>query len=211
MADSHESTCTELFAQSIDNIDLLRLLFAGRLGVLSMANPQHLAIDAYISELTELAQKRMEIERRSARVEKGVRAMIDLLDGEPEYETYLEKLDDVLKPAGLTIAILALVKAAGDSGLTPVEVKDMARTMLSGHSNPVASVHTILKRLAKNGEIEPIAKDGKPAYRAMKRLSFAEQYVQDLQRKAAESGHPAMRLQRRRARTVPPPPGLDEK
>ena len=145
---------------------------------LDMANPQHLAIDSYLEELTELLAKRIEIERRAARVEKAVRAMIDLLDGEPEYESYMERFDDVTRPTGLTSAIRAILQAAGSEGLTPVEVRDYVKTMLIGHSNPLASVHTILKRLAKTDSVEKTTKGGQPAY---KWVSTAELVVRDLQ------------------------------
>jgi hypothetical protein len=149
-----------------------------------MANPQNLAIDAYLKELTELAAKRSEIDRRAARIEKAVRAMIDLLDGEPDYESYLERFDDVVRPAGLTSAISGLLQAAGDSGLTPMEVRDHAITMLQGHSNPLASVHTIIKRLMKNNLVEKTTKDGKQAY---KWVTFGDRMVRDIQLRAAEN------------------------
>ena len=153
-----------------------------------MANPQHLAIDAYLQELRDLAEKRVEINRRTERVEKAVRAMIDLLDGEPEYESYLERLDDVVRPAGLTSAITALLQAAGDFGLTPVEIRDQIGSLLSGHSNPTASVHTIIKRLVKTGNFEPVEKNGKPAYRWIRPMSPGEMHVQDLAKRAAGAG-----------------------
>jgi hypothetical protein len=149
-----------------------------------MADPQNLAIDAYLKELIDLATKRLEIERRTARVEKAVRAMIDLLEGEPEYESYLERFDDVVRPAGLTAAISALLQVAGDAGLTPMEVRDAATksNVLQGHSNPLASVHTVLKRLSKTDNFEKITKDGQPAYRF---VSAGERMLRDLQLHAA--------------------------
>jgi hypothetical protein len=149
-----------------------------------MADPQNSAIDAYLQELVELEAKRAEIGRRSARVEKAVRAMIDLLDGEPEYEPYMERLDDVLRPAGLTSAIRGILQAAGSEGLTPLEVRGYVKSMLVGHSNPLASVHTILKRLVNTDSFERTTKNGEPAYRW---VSSGELMMRDMQlRKAAK-------------------------
>lgn len=180
-----------------------------------MADPRNSAIDAYLKELLDLAAKRSEIDRRSARVEKAVRAMIDLMDGEPEYESYLERFDDVVRPAGLTAAISALLQAAGTGGLTPMEVRDVASSMLLGHSNPVASVHTILKRLVKTGEFEPCEKDGKPAYRW---IDPSERMLRHMQSRWSSSldsqpkrGGIGQRMRDLRIRTtVPEPPRPDD-
>jgi hypothetical protein len=188
-----------------------------------MANPQHLAIDAYLKELTELAAKRSVIDQRTARIEKAVRAMIDLMDGEPEYEAYLERFDDVVRPAGLTSAIASLLKVAGRDGLTPIEVRDSARSMLIGHSNPVASVHTILKRLVKTGDVEQCQKDGKPAYRW---IDSGDKLVRYMYERAAEglgtpANPPPIRSATRLANAItkakqqksgmPPPPTFEDK
>lgn len=158
-----------------------------------MDDPQKLAIDAYLKELTELAARRAEVEHRAARVEKAVRAMIDLIDGEPEYESYLERFDDVVRPAGLTSAISGVLQASNGKPVTPTEVRDYVRSMLIGHSNPVASVHTILKRLVKTGDFEPTEKEGKPAYRW---IAPGEQMERDIQRRAGEVIQPLSRLRR---------------
>src|SRR5713101_896903 len=114
-----------------------------------MADPHNAAIDAYLKEIAELAKQQSAIEHRRLRVEKAARAMIDVLDDEEEQLRYMELLDDLVRPAGLTHAIRGLLQAAGRTGLTPMEVRDGARVALFGYSNPSASVHTVLKCLAR--------------------------------------------------------------
>jgi hypothetical protein len=148
-----------------------------------MANPQQSAMDSYLSELTKLITERRKLNKRISKVEKVVRGMIDLLDTEEEQMEYLEKLDDITPPAGLTEAIQQVLRSDTSRAFFPMEIRDRVKSYLLNHANEMASVHTTLKRLVKsNSLVEPVEKDGKTAYRW---VGLGELWVRDIQSKAA--------------------------
>jgi hypothetical protein len=151
-------------------------------GFLDMANPQKSAMDAYLAELTALLAERMKMDRRIAKVEKVLRGMIDLLDTDEEQTEYIEKLDEIRPPAGLTEAIQQVLASEMSRDFFPTEIRDRVKSYLLNHSNQMASVHTTLKRLAKNNPfIEVVEKDGKTAYRM---VSPGDRMVRDMQLRA---------------------------
>jgi hypothetical protein len=148
-----------------------------------MAKPQQSAMDSYLSELTELIAERQNLNRRISKVEKVVRGMIELLDTEEEQMEYLEKLHDILPPSGLTTAIEQVLRSE-KRAFAPTEIRDRVREYLLAHSNPMASVHTVLKRLVKAGGVQPVTKDDKTLYR---NIDWEEKWMIDLQHRATKS------------------------
>lgn len=130
-----------------------------------MVSPEEKQIRDYLHQLLDLAMQKKEIEKKSSLLEKAVRALIDLIPGEDQQLGLLEALDEVVRPAGLTNAVRSALHAAGGAPLTPREVRDIVPMFLIGHSNPLASVHTVLKRLARTEDVEATSKDGNAAYR----------------------------------------------
>jgi hypothetical protein len=130
-----------------------------------MQGPEQSMISTYLEELEKLAKARTENEERTRRIDKAVRAMIDLVDDQAEREQLLTKLDDVVRPVGLTDAIRNALKANSPKPLTPKEVRSLVGMHLRDQSNPLASVHTVLKRLAATEHVEAIEKDGETAYK----------------------------------------------
>ena len=135
-----------------------------------MVNPQLSAMDVYLEELRSLTTERSKLSTRISKVEKVLRGMIELLDTEDQQMEYLEKLDDITPPAGLTDAIYQVLVSDQDRAFLPTEIRDRVKKgYLLNHSNEMASVHTTLKRLAKNNPmVEAVAKDGKTAYRVVR-------------------------------------------
>lgn len=137
-------------------------------------------MDSYLSELTTLLSDRQKIDRRVAKVEKVLRGMIDLLDEEEQTE-YIEKLEDMRPPAGLTEAIQQVLASDPNRTFFPTDVRDRVKSYLLNHSNPMASVHTTLKRIARlNPMVKPIEIDGKTGYRWE---TPGERMVQDMIRR----------------------------
>ena len=130
-----------------------------------MSDPQQAAIAEYLKQLAELARQRSEIEKRFSLVEKATRAIIDLVDDEQEQLRLMAQLDDIARPAGLSNAVRQALRDAGSKGMTPMEVRDAVGFHVHGHSNPLASVHTVLKRLAKSPDVIASEVDGKTVYR----------------------------------------------
>jgi hypothetical protein len=150
-----------------------------------MANPQKSAMDSYLGELSGLVAQRQQLNKRISKVEKVLRGMIDLLDTDEEQTEYIEKLDDITPPAGLTEAIQRMLQAEEGRSLFPTEIRDGVKSYLLNHSNEMASVHTTLKRITKNNPfIEPVEKNGKVAYRW---VGIGERMVRDIQSRATSA------------------------
>jgi hypothetical protein len=102
------------------------------------------ALAAARKELDALLRERDELETRVARVRRTIAALSALCD-EPT------PLD-----LGLTDAIRTVLRGSVEA-VSPPEVKERLDTLgldLSQHSNPLASVHTVLKRLVHAGEAD---------------------------------------------------------
>lgn len=134
---------------------------------LGMHEPQKSAMAQYLEELRSLTTERERLNGRISKVEKVLRGMIDLLDTEEQQIEYLEKLDDITPPTGLTDAIFQVLLSDPNRDLFPTEIRDrLKKSLLMNHANEMASVHTTLKRLIKNNPmVEAVEKDGKTAYR----------------------------------------------
>ncbi len=101
------------------------------------------ALAAAIGEYDRLKEEREAIETRLAQLRQIIGALGPLCR--------LPRHDAL----GLTDACRSVLRATYGP-LTPVDVKAGLQTMgldLSAHSNPLASIHSVLKRLARSGEI----------------------------------------------------------
>ncbi len=97
-------------------------------------------------ELAKLRREREQLDQRIARLEQTLAGLHALID--PEFETSL----------GLTDTIRQVLRASRDA-ISPTDIRDSLNalgTSLSGHANPMASVHAILARLVKSGEVMEI-------------------------------------------------------
>jgi hypothetical protein len=113
----------------------------------------------------ELIGLRATIENELAQQSRAIAALAELL-GEPT-------ANDI----GLTGATLLIVRTA-KVPIAPTEVRDELKKIgydMDGFSNPMASLHQILKRLEEKREIEEVTgSDGKKRYRARVNDPFAE-------------------------------------
>ena len=101
------------------------------------------ALAAAIEDYDRLKAEREAIEMRLAQLRQTIGALGPLCE--------LPRHD----PLGLTDACRSVLRAKY-GGLTPVEVKAGLQTMgldLAAYSNPLASIHSVLKRLARSGEV----------------------------------------------------------
>jgi hypothetical protein len=159
MAPSQEST--EILRLSIDNVfRRVQTKFA------MLSDSEKKTLEGYLLQLGELQVRRIKIDRSIQRIETAFRSILALTESEPEELAYLEMIDEVLKPEGITAAVRKTLRDAGKP-LTPVEVKERMPALgfpLIRYSNPLASIHTILKRLARTESVDAVEQDGKTAY-----------------------------------------------
>jgi hypothetical protein len=140
-----------------------------------------MAID-YVGMLKALAEeregwvkKRDEAMRELSRLSELIRATVKMLTPEQraKCDALLERIDR--RPAGLTTTI-RLCFTAGKEWLTPVEIRDMLKAtgfnFESYKANPLASIHTTLKRMVPD-EVECKTVGGQKTYR----LKTVEQWT----------------------------------
>ena len=95
-------------------------------------------------ELDRLRALRFEVDLRIAKLERTISGLATLC-GEPD-----------IAPQGLTDACRSVLQSTTAYQLTPIEVRDELKKMgfdLSRYENPLAVIHTTLKRLAEQGEV----------------------------------------------------------
>jgi len=113
------------------------------------------ALDAAIEEYEALGEERRHIDDRLAQLAQTIGTLSRLLGLTPTV------------PLGLTDACRLALRGAG-LPLTPLEVRDRLLSIgvdLSGYSNDLSAIHTVLKRLNEAGDIKFVTKTpGKPAY-----------------------------------------------
>ena len=69
---------------------------------------------------------------------------------------------------GLTDAVRKALQSLSSMSLSPVQVRNRMEKLgydLSSYKNVLASIHTILKRLKRKGEVTSRERDGKTVYR----------------------------------------------
>lgn len=128
-------------------------------------------LNEYIAELKEASAERYKLTQRINRLEAAARSILATTEDESEIVEFQGALDEVIEPTGFTDAIRKVLQAANGEILTPTEIKDRlpaAGFRLSGYSNPLASIHTILKRMSKNESayrVESVIANDKAGYR----------------------------------------------
>jgi hypothetical protein len=136
------------------------------------------ALEAANAEMEHLQAEQERIEKRIAQLRQIVGSLLPLvIEGEKgqafrDATPYIEPSSGKL---GLTDAIREVLKAF-DEPLTALDVKDGLERLnldLSEYQNVMAAIHTILKRLCQQGELEESVKDGKSAYRLKRGLAQA--------------------------------------
>jgi hypothetical protein len=130
-------------------------------------NSEVKVVQKYLFELYELAKERAAMRRKMEQKEAALRSILSLHD-EDEVQPYLEQLELNIHSEGFTDAVRRVLRTTED-GLAATDVRDKlpdAGFSLDGYTNPLASIHTILKRLAKTPDVESATgKDGVVRYR----------------------------------------------
>jgi hypothetical protein len=130
-----------------------------------LSDSEKKVIRSYMEKLFSLLKERMALDKQIADHEVTVRSILALHEDE-DVMPYLDNLYTLIPPEGFTDAIRKVLRSSEDA-LSAAEVRDKlpgAGFSLEGYSNPLASIHTILKRLTPR-EVEQTTKDGKTAYK----------------------------------------------
>jgi hypothetical protein len=80
---------------------------------------------------------------------------------------------ELLKAAGISVAARSVIDSSPQEIFTPSMVRDQLAQKgwdWSGYANPLATVHTVLVRLAESKAIKDTTKDGRRAFHSVKRI-----------------------------------------
>ena len=107
--------------------------------------------------LAELFRRREELATKIAKQQTRVAALAALCEESEEVDKMRE-----MDLGGLTNACRTAFRAAGNRGLIPMEVRaalERLRFPIRTHKNILASIHTVIRRLEKGGEIRKAIHD----------------------------------------------------
>jgi len=113
------------------------------------------ALDDLKAERGKLVAQREEIDHRLARVDAAIANLAVVLDNEP-FE------------GGLTEAVRAVLQRGMGRPYAPTEVRDGLKAIgydASHHTNLMASVHSVLKRLAETPNVEALKSSAEGGFR----------------------------------------------
>ena len=120
-----------------------------------------IALQAARDELADLEREKAKIEKRISELQQGIVGLSALADDEVGPQSMMDVLTGVGVETGLTDAVRMITSSFGFP-MTPKQVRDALLHLgydLSGYSNILASLHTIMKRLAANGELNKVLDD----------------------------------------------------
>jgi len=109
-----------------------------------------------LRELVEWGERKKEAEQHMAKLRQLIVANANMLP-ENERGIFIKQAEQSV-PSGFTDNIRHLFRVHFPDGLTPVKLRDelvKAGIDLSSQSNPLASIHSVVRRLLESGEIEP--------------------------------------------------------
>jgi len=128
-------------------------------------------MDEMFGKLAAALLAKVEAEKQISEYTVALRALAKVMEDKDEGDAYLARLDAMSGKPGFGEAIRTALRVT-KKALTPVEVKAwirMGKTMdLSAYSNPMASIHTTLRRMKKAGEVEEVLNEkGEKAYQSV--------------------------------------------
>jgi hypothetical protein len=138
-------------------------------------------------ELVSLLKRREQIDEQIAKLKPLVKDLAVLCEAKPDEELMRSILPSNVESMGITDLVrLALKKSS--RAVTPIEVRNQVlffRSDLSQQRNLLASVHTVLKRIVRNGEAEEVpGLGGKKAYKWVSDVARVLSSLRDVQRGA---------------------------
>jgi hypothetical protein len=134
-------------------------------------SPIKQTMDEMFGKLAAALLAKVEAEKQISEYTVALRALAKVMEDKDEGDAYLARLDAMSGKPGFGEAIRTALRVT-KKALTPVEVKAwirMGKTMdLSAYSNPMASIHTTLRRMKKAGEVEEVLNEkGEKAYQSV--------------------------------------------
>ena len=128
----------------------------------------------YSLALRKLLDERDQLNRKIEHTAELISANANFLP-EEESAAQLQKLAEMVAgPPGFNDSVRNVLRNVPSQALSAKKVRDLLRSAgfdLSSYTNPLASIHTILKRLAERGEVEVSESNGEVQYRWSKMIA----------------------------------------
>jgi hypothetical protein len=131
--------------------------------------PFEQTINELFTKLDAAVKQRQEADVYITSNTAAIKALAATCEDEEKKAEYLAMLDEVSGKPGFKQAVLSVLRTH-PKGLTPKEIRSwimLTKKMeLSGYSNPLASIHTTLRRMVDSEEVEGFENEKKEkAYR----------------------------------------------
>jgi len=125
-------------------------------------------MDEMLEKLAEATKVYREAEKSVTEYTNAIRALAQVCEDEDTKNEYLLRLEELSGKQGFVDAIRAVL--GNHMTMTPIAIKQMIiltkKMSLSDYSNPMASIHTTLRRMKESGEVEETKNiKGEKAYR----------------------------------------------
>jgi hypothetical protein len=136
-----------------------------------------------LDQLREWNEKKKEAERQITKLRSLILANANMLP-DAEQAAFGEALESY--STGITDSIREVYRQASPKGLTPTQVRDQLIATgfnLNSQANPMASIHSVIKRLISSSEIEPF---GDAAFGGYRWKSKEQAFVYDKSPKPPE-------------------------
>jgi hypothetical protein len=140
-------------------------------------------------QLEKLTDERDMIDRKIkglVQVIDGLRVMSGESAGGPSQSKGLAPIDEI----GLTDAVRNYFKSVAAGPVFPVQIRDAliaAGYYGNGPQGILLAVHSILGRMEKRGEVDPVPRDGKTAYEWVSLLKRAVRKTEEEKKKNLET------------------------
>lgn len=130
------------------------------------------AMDEMMAKLVDAVRLQRESEKAVREYTDAIRALAVVCEDEETKANLLATLEDVTGKPGFMDAIRSVLRTHTKEPLTATEIRSWIvlgkRLDLSGYSNPMASIHTTLRRMKEKDEVEETTNaKGEKAYKLL--------------------------------------------
>jgi hypothetical protein len=140
---------------------------------MTKSHPFDQTVNGLFRTLEEALKQRQEADIQITTNTAAIRALANTCEDEDVKGDYLLRLEEINGKPGFKEVVLSMLRTH-PKGLTPTEIRmfiTLGKKMnLSGYSNPLASIHTTLRRM-EGSEVEQFVNEkGEKAWRIKPRL-----------------------------------------
>jgi hypothetical protein len=117
--------------------------------------PYRKQVEFLLREISDLSRKKTEIEMEMVKVEQLLQGNLGMLPP-AERQAFLDELEQA-SPSGITDRVRLAYKTVYPKGLTPMQLRDAlvaSGVSLDHYSNPMSTIHSVIRRLIAAKEIE---------------------------------------------------------